>query len=279
MRMRIIAIVTYCYNLVLVDCRIFLRLWYHSITGFAMSRVQNLWRFYIMSNISTAHTVAPFDSKVSQALSGQRLIKIGYKQTEAMTKKGIKALPSICVSVPPIDPANVRYHIDSLLPYVVALCENAQDNIVRGMNDDSAGTLTIVQDSDLSMPRILAQLAADQEGERLTKEKILQWSETSGLADALRLRCAELLGVSEEPSEEQNARIEQQVLQYKTMFSGLAGTKTCYELREATALRKALDLAAAYNAAFNDDPLAARFSARIADMIENPKKAIDLFAL
>ncbi len=231
-----------------------------------------------MSNISEVHSIEAFDSKKSQALSGQRLAKIGYKQTEAMTRDGKKALPSICVSVPPMDTAVVLAHSQQLLPYIVAMCEAAQDDIIRGLNDASNGTLREVTDSQIDMAAILQQLAAKQEGERLTKEKIAAWCESSNLADALRLRFAELLGVSDTPSNEENARIEAQVKQYKEMFSALAGSKTYYEEKQAKLLAKALDVAAAYSGEIAEDALYCKFSARIQEMIQNPKTA-DLLAL
>jgi hypothetical protein len=228
---------------------------------------------YQMSNISNVHTITAFDSKTSKAHDGQRLAKIGYKQTAAMTKDKITALPSVCVSVPPVTPDLVTPFLQSLMPYVVELVHGAQDGIIRKLNDDSAGSLLQITDADISMDAVLQHLAAEAAGERITKDKVIAWVEDSSMADVLRLRFAELLGVGENPTAEQAAKVELQVSGYKQMFGSLSSGKTYLAPAEARKLVRALELAQV------DDALSRRFAGRLQEMITNPKDAADLMSL
>ena len=228
-----------------------------------------------MSVISNTHSVVPFDSATSKPAEGQRLAKIGYKQTEAMTKRGEKALGSVCVSVPQILEVT-EAQIESLAPYITKMLEDAQDSIVRRKHSEAKGNITHVRDDEITIECCIAELELQSTSSRLSKESVTAWCETSGLNDALRLRFAELLGVSDVPTAEENARVEAQVAAYDAMFASLSGAKTYFAPTEAKKLRKALEIGAAYGV---DDALSVRFSTRIDEMITNPKDSADLLAL
>ena len=74
-----------------------------------------------MSNISNRHTVNPFISGKSEALVQQRLCKVGYKKT----KDCPNPLPSICVSVPHVDPSAINGAIlAGFMPALISLIES-----------------------------------------------------------------------------------------------------------------------------------------------------------
>ena len=220
-----------------------------------------------MSLTSSTHIFVPFDSKKLEAFTGQRLSKIGYKQTAEMTAKGEKARQSICVSLPPLRAEDIKQdHYILLMPHILNMLEDAQDGVVRKLYE--AGK-TDVRDDQLTIQALANYLNEANAGRRMTKESIIAWTESSGLADALRLRFAELLGVSDVPTPEDEARVEMQVKSYKEKFAGLAGTKTYYDLPVAQNLLKALSV----GEITEDDAFGAVFTARLQEMVQNPKSA------
>jgi len=86
-----------------------------------------------MSNISNRHNVQAFVAGESKALSGQRLAKVGYKQTKAITDKGEVAPKSICVSIPMFVDQDIQDNIQALLPHIGAWLETVQDNVLRSL--------------------------------------------------------------------------------------------------------------------------------------------------
>ena len=227
-----------------------------------------------MSTISNIHSIVKFDSKTSKALEGQRLAKIGFKQTDAMTKAGKTAPESKCVSIPMLIADDIKPdHYILLMPHILNMLEDAQDGIVREMVEAGKNS---VADASLTVQACCGFLAQMNASRRLTKEMITGWTESSGLADALRVRFAELLGVSDEPTPEDEARVEQQVKGYKEKFGMLAGTKTYFEQPVAQNLLKALALLD--EDTISSDYLAPSFVARLTEMVQNPKM-VDMLGL
>lgn len=175
-----------------------------------------------MSNVSNRHTVVPFIAGESKPLAEQRLAKIGYKQTAEMTKKGEKALPSICVSVPPVDRTVITGAVlESLMPYIVTLVEDAQDGIIRAANDASGGTLQIVTDEMISLEAVIAFLAAKNAGDRISKESIAAWF-SAHVEDNLSVLVADKLGFSDITPDNQ-ATIDKHTAKYLEIVQMLAG--------------------------------------------------------
>ena len=100
-----------------------------------------------MSHFPSTHLVTAFDSAKSQALSGQRLAKIRYKTTAKQAAK----FPSVCVSVPPLDDAEIMENLPALKVHIRAMLEAAQDGVIRSLYEVSDGKLSSVQDQDISV--------------------------------------------------------------------------------------------------------------------------------
>ena len=194
-----------------------------------------------MSNVSTRHAIVPFVASKSQALSGQRLCKVGFKLTEKMKAEGKKALPSVCASIPPVDTAAVQMFADELLPFVVRMIESAQDGILRSLYESSGGTLTDVTDEELSIPACIAYMSAEAAGTRLSTESISAWFD-SALADNLTVVIADKLGFDLSTDEQTNT-VQKHVRLHRDVLCVLAGKNVILSPKQETGIRNMLRLA------------------------------------
>jgi hypothetical protein len=225
-----------------------------------------------MSNISNRHTVSLFVAGKSDALSGQRLAKVGYKLTKKMKKEGKTTLPSICVSIPPVVLEDVIAQIEHLAPFVCTLVENAQDGIIRNLYETSAGQLTGVNDDDISISAVIAYLESEAIGGRLTIEQTQRWFD-SEVKDNLFVLIAEKLGYTNDPlTEDQEKTICQHLNGYRELMGKLAGGKTMLNENQLNGLSLALEISA------SDDDTCAKLQAKIAAM-RTPRKMEDLLDL
>jgi hypothetical protein len=221
-----------------------------------------------MSIIGTRHSLSLFTAGESKPATGQRLAKIGYKQTAAMTKAGEIAPPSVCASVPQVSVDDVRANIDRLLPYIGTMIENAQDGIIRSLYESAGHTLISVDDADISVSACISYLAAEAAGDRLKKEVIEQWFD-SEVSENLTVFLAEKLGFSELTAENMKV-VDKHVAIYRALIASLAGGKTILETKQINGCKKAISLSA------SADRIAQRLTDRLIAM-EQPKKKIEEF--
>lgn len=198
-----------------------------------------------MSNVSTTHSLNLFDSKKSQALSGQRLAKIGYKSTEKTPAK----YPSVCASVPFID-TPTKEQIDSLMPAIKNLLSDTQDKIIRSLYESSNGTRTSINDAEIGIDQCIGYLTAEAVSGRLTKESITSWFD-SDLKDNLYLTIGVKIGFIPadapddfELSAAQAQKLEQVTNGYRDMLAGCAAGATMYATDKIASLKRALELSA-----------------------------------
>ena len=219
-----------------------------------------------MSLISSAHSLVKFVSGESKAFAGQRLAKIGYKKT----KENPNPLESVCTSIPFI--SLTTEDAITLLPHLREFCEDVQDKIIRARYEAGA---TSINDSEISVEAICKYLAesASISGGRFTKAAALEWCENSGYSDALRLRFAELLGISDNPTDEEVKQVELQVSGYTDKLAALTGSKTYYAPEVAKKLLRSLEISGV------TDSAVAKFEARLQEMIANPNTSPDMLAL
>jgi hypothetical protein len=199
------------------------------------------------------------------------MAKVGYKQTAAMTAKGEIARKPVFASLPAvkITESDVVANAAALVAHVQRLMEDGQDQIIRTAYEaDRCG----VEDEEISLSAVLRFLEeqASLETGRLTKEVVAGWVESSGFADALRLRFAELFGISEQPTPEQEAKVEAQVKSYKDNIAALSGSKTYYDQPIAQKLIRAFDVALGFGV---DDRMSKILRGRLEVMANQPKDA------
>jgi hypothetical protein len=210
----------------------------------------------IMSNVSDRHTVVPFVSGETKALSGQRLAKVGYKDRGARKA----AYPSIAVSVPHVVSASIAEHLQSLLPHIGTLVENTQDAIIRSLYESSDGTLSSVSDADISVRACINFLEAESNGSRLTADRIRSWFDAE-LRENLSVYVAEKLNIPNQA----DATVQQKCNVYRDTFAALSGKTVFMQPATLKSLESALALCI-------DDAadVARKISAKIAALSQTP---------
>ncbi len=220
----------------------------------------------IMSNISNRHNINLFVSGKSEALSGQRLAKVGYKST---TKTPAK-FKSVCASVPYISELDIRGKIDSLIPYVKELLEQTQDKVLRNLYESAGGVLASVSDEDIGITACINYLEAESTGGRMTKEFLESWFSTN-VEDNLTLVIAEKLKF-DLSTDEQVAVVGKHVNGYKALVSSLAGNKVFLQPVQIAGIRKALEIASV------EDDVSEKLGKKL-DIMEKKEKIEDLLEL
>lgn len=222
---------------------------------------------------NAAHSVVAYDPKTTKAFTGQRLSKVQYKTVTDKESPlcGIKR-PSMCVSLPPVAPAEVIQNISLLAPHVVVMLHGVQDKMIKEMIE--SGQKSITQES-ISIASMLEWMEVNNDSGRITKESVAQWFEEA-ISENLAVVLADKMGVGSEGKEISTAESDQimkAVGAFKDRISALAGGKTSYEPKVAESLKKCLALAE------EGDVMKARFVARLDKMIEDARKAEEMIDL
>lgn len=222
-----------------------------------------------MSTISTRHSILPFISGSSSALSGQRMSKIGYKTEK---KTGKQRFPSVCVSVPVILTEEITGSLTALMPHIRAMIEDTQDKVVRSLYESSEGALSSVSDSEISVQACISFLEMESDSNRLTRETVINWF-NSTLADNLTVYIAEKLNFND-PDDSQMKIISQHVSGYQEVLASLSGGATILATPQINGCKKALELVAD-----STDSMAARLMKRLVGMEKPPEKLKELLEL
>lgn len=227
-----------------------------------------------MSNVSTAHNVTKFVAGKSEALTGQRLAKIGYKSTAKNPAK----FDSVCASVPYILPEQVTNNLQRLLPHIGRMLESAQDGIIRSLYESSDGTLSTVTDTDISVESCINFLEAEAQGSRMTKEFLTQWfkdamQESLYIVFGIKLGFIPADAETAEVTEAQDATITKALNGYRDLFASLAGGKTVLQDKQIDSLVKALDMTE------TNDETAQKLRTRLVAMKNKEQKLEELLEL
>lgn len=213
-----------------------------------------------MSNFDNAHSVVGYVSG-TKPLTNQRWAKVLFKASTSIDavdgSKVVTKRDNVAVSVPIIASDDILSRMNSLVPAIRKMLEDAQDKIVRERVVSADAKL--IGGSEISVAACIEWLGAEATGERLTKESIAAWFDGS-VADSLALAFSEKLGIGENPSAEESAKVLAIVSDYSSKIQMLAGGKTSFAPAVAEKLEKALQIAAP------DDELAGKFMARLAKM-------------
>lgn len=215
-----------------------------------------------MSNISSVHDIVPFVAGKTEALTGQRLAKIGYKTT---TKNPAK-FKSVAVSVPHIDPDDILNNVRALLPYIGSLLEETQDKVIRALYESKDGNLKTVQDHEISLQACISYLEAEAAGERLKKEHIESWFDRV-CADNVFTLVAEKLGYgdSDELTPEQTATVNKHVKTYRDILSMLSGGNVKLTPVQIKSCKTVIDISE------DDSGIGQKLMSRLVNMEKPPK--------
>jgi hypothetical protein len=187
-------------------------------------------------SITNRHAVVKFVSGESKPLKDQRLAKVGYKTTAKNPAK----FPSVCASVPMIPETEIVGAIDSLLPHIRTMLENAQDGIFRSLYEASGGLRTEIGDGELSVSQCVAFLESEAAGGRLTKEVLESWF-NANVSDNLTVVIADRLKF-EELNEDQMAVVQKHLNSYKGLISSLSGGATILSAVQIQGVRRAIEV-------------------------------------
>ena len=214
-----------------------------------------------MSNVSNVHDVVVYDAKATKPFQGQRLAKVLYKTP----KDGSVKPDNKAVSIPVINDLAAS-ELERLKPFIVAMVQDTQDAIVKELVETGA---TQVQDEQITVDCCIAWLATEAQGNRLTKEYIVEWF-VDTLQDLLTVAIADKLGVGDTPSDADTVKVEQMVSAYKGSFAMLAGGKTSFPPAKADKMLKVLELV-------EGDALAGKFVSKLQAM--KVSQSVDLMGL
>lgn len=186
-------------------------------------------------DLNNNHSIVDYVAGVTKPLVGQRLSVMFWK-----TQNGIKR-DSKCVSIPRINTADVRNHIESLLPHMVSMLEGVQNKLIREAYE-SRNVSTVVG-SEIDINCCLAYLAdSGSDGERLTKEVLSAWF-LETVSDKLMLAIANKLGYEENNiSEAEGNKIEAILRAYEDKVSKLASGAYKLPAKEAIAVKNAINV-------------------------------------
>ena len=124
-----------------------------------------------MANIGNTHYFMKLE-KNSKASSGQRLARVIAKKDRAGNYPA-HLNESVCVSLPQLTFEMIAEHVAELAPYIVGLCTDAQDKILRNLIIENGAQS--VTDDDIGIPAVLAYLKENATSERVTREYLCAW--------------------------------------------------------------------------------------------------------
>lgn len=190
-----------------------------------------------MSNVSNRHSVVPFISGESKALSGQRLAKVGYKSSKQNPAK----FPSVCASIPRIPDEMIEENVSRLKDHFRGFLETAQDGIFKSLYESRNGSMDAITDEDISIDAIIGFLEAESTGGRLTKETVYQWFDQSASEATIAVIC-EKLGFPESLNEDQMEVVSKHRNAYREVFASLSAGKTMLNQKQINGLETVLGL-------------------------------------
>jgi hypothetical protein len=225
-----------------------------------------------MAIIGDVHVFQMYEGKAATGLdAGYMEVVTRFKKTK--DNPNPKPAMSVVVPVPQVPEIQIAALDVGYRSIIYAALGDAVAAIVRDRYMDGK---TDVHSADISAEACLAYLAQQRAGGRLTKEAIEDWASVE-LADAMRLRFAAVMGLSDEQAANPAivAKIEANVAVYIGKLAALSGGRTYYSATEASKLLKALQLLEG----LEDDAMGSRLATKLQEMIATPKDAEDLMAL
>ncbi len=218
---------------------------------------------------TTNNTITSYVSGTTKPLNGQRLASFNWKigTNKDSLWFGIKR-ESKAVSIPQIAATEIAQNLSLLTPHIIGFLAGVQDKIIRAALEANDSLLHVSNES-IGIAAILEYLEDSDESGRLTKESVGVWFDGT-IADSLSIALADKMGISENPTDAQDAQIAALCAQFRTKITGLAGGKTSYPVKLAQSLQKVIALAP------SEDVLGVRFNARLQKMIE-VTESVDLY--
>lgn len=210
-------------------------------------------------DLNNNHSVVEYVAGVTKPLSNQRLSVLFWKTDK---ETGVKK-DSKCVSIDYLKPENLTpAYLEFLTPHILDMLASVQNKIIREAVENGASTILGV---DISVAACIEYLNAESldgnsgTSQRLTSEYLAQWYDEVLDASVL-LAVSDKLGIGEEPTGEQSAKVEAIGKKYKETICKLSSGSFKLPPDYAALVKKVIGFAPA------GDNIAAKLVARLDKM-------------
>lgn len=188
-----------------------------------------------MSNVSNRHSFVKLE-KNSKPLSGQRLVRLIAKQSKDGSYASPNLTQSLCVSVPPVSLDDIQANIDALVPHLVSMVEEAQNELIREYRITNGHES--IDESEFGIAKCIEFLDSSAKGSRLTTEYLQAWfvetyndAAVEYIATALKLNVDEL-------SEADAKQVGDKANVLRDMFAGFASARYSPDIPRCKAMMK-----------------------------------------
>ena len=154
-------------------------------------------------------------------ITGTRVVKLLYQVNKATGKK-LRENSYVRIPVKHLSEEHIVSRVAELAPFVLTWLQELEDKEIK--LGHSRGLLSLHTEG-LSLDKIIEKLEESNAGARLNKEKIAAWFNAE-MQEMLVVLIADKMGISDTPSVEQLAKLEQIVAAYREKYESLAGGKT-----------------------------------------------------
>jgi len=207
-----------------------------------------------MSFISSTHTATIYDAKTSKAFDGQRLV-VTIAKADSKGNYGPHLQQTQCTSIPMLTADNVvdALNDDSvqprLLPHLVEFLQKQQNALIASRIKEGQKSITT---EELEITGILSYLDAETVGDKWDASRVATWFD--GVM-------AEPIGVALIEKGLPESELEGKLVAWGKIFADSFGSRAAIPMAKAKMLEKALALGP------TNDPILARFKARIDKMM------------
>jgi hypothetical protein len=186
-------------------------------------------------SIGSNHVVCKLE-KNSKAIDGQRIARVIAKKNKEGAYESEHLKESKFVSIPLIQELNTA-QLNALMPHIIGMVMNAQDEIVRELLVTTG--ITSVNDAQISIEECIKYLDDSAKGNRVTSEYMQKW-----FADTYEEPALEFIAVQvckfdiEKMTADQSAVVEKRGNVLRDMFAGFASGKYSPDIPKCKAILK-----------------------------------------
>lgn len=166
-----------------------------------------------------------------------------------------------------VDLPAMAWNLDQFSSYLEGKLNELQDAVVRDLVERGYSTISY---SDIGPDAMLAFLAAQEAGGRLSKDTIGDWFDSEVAPLALLVLVQKLGWNADTLTGNQSKKVQEVLKGLRDMVTALSGSKTYYEPEKAAKLRVYIELAN------EDDPMRARLLARLDAMKKEESDLLDI---
>jgi len=209
-----------------------------------------------------------YDSQLPIAdIAGTRIVKCLYQKN---TKSGTKAQDNAYVRLPTkhLTEEHIVSRVAELSPYILAWLQEQEDKAVKELH--KKGGLQVFTEY-LSLDKIIEVLEESLESSRLNKDKINAWFDDkleTTLVEAFSIK----LGITQDSTENEVARLIALVNAYKAKFAQLSSPKVYLKEQDCEAMIRVIEMSEDAKSSL----LGARFITKLANLNSKVEELLEL---